>query len=419
LRALPETLRLAAIEFIVAGAAAARAWVRLITAIARTILHASIRLMRRQRLASDRNNPAIPLLPANQPGPDFESTAAAGDVILVLGSPWSYPDYAELIGNIREKHQLRVAILVYDLIPIRRPEWCDSNLVRLFGLWFNTMLPICDHVFAISKATASDLQAYAAQRGITLPQPIVPLPIGTGLSQVAHRALQSTTIAPLPPQPPQPSSRTLPESGTYALLVSTIEARKNHLLMFRVWRRLLEDLPPGEVPTLVFAGRVGWLVDDLMRQISNTNNLDGKLILIENPTDSELVPLYKGCLFTVCPSFYEGWGLPVTESLALGKPCLISNRTSLPEAGAGLARSFDPDNLHEAYAAIRAVIEDRADLAAWEAQVQREFKPVPWSATVDALLDGLVFENQGAYAKGMTPKGIRAGLQPSRQQLNA
>jgi glycosyltransferase involved in cell wall biosynthesis len=169
------------------------------------------------------------------------------------------------------------------------------------------------------------------------------------------------------------------------------------------------------VPSLVFAGRVGWLVDDLMRQISNTNNLDGKLILIENPTDSELVKLYTGCLFSLCPSFYEGWGLPVTESLALGKPCLISNRTSLPEAGGGLARSFDPDNMLEAYAAIRAVIDDRADLAAWEAQVKCCFKPVPWSATVDALLAGLVFETQPAYVKGLAPKGVRAGL----QQLNA
>jgi glycosyltransferase involved in cell wall biosynthesis len=89
------------------------------------------------------------------------------------------------------------------------------------------------------------------------------------------------------------------------------------------------------------------------------------------------------------PSFFEGWGLPVTESLGFGKPCLIANRTSLPEAGGDLVRSFDPDNLHDAYAVIRNAIEDRAGLAAWEARIRREFKPVPWSATVDALLAGL------------------------------
>jgi glycosyltransferase involved in cell wall biosynthesis len=175
-------------------------------------------------------------------------------------------------------------------------------------------------------------------------------------------------------------------------------------------------MPRDQVPSLVFAGRVGWLVDDLMRQISNTNNLDGKLILVENPTDAELVQLYKGCLFTLCPSFYEGWGLPVTESLALGKPCLISNLTSLPEAGGTLARSFDPDNLHDAYAAIRGVIDDRPGLAAWEAQVKREFKPVPWSATVDALLAGLTFETQAVFQQDKAPSGerLRFGLAHER-----
>ena len=186
-----------------------------------------------------------------------------------------------------------------------------------------------------------------------------------------------------------PGARCLPAPGSYALIVSTIEARKNHLLLFRVWRRLLEELPPDRVPTLVFAGRVGWLVDDLMHQIANTNNLNGKLLVISSPTDAELTELYQGCLFTLFPSFFEGWGLPVTESLAFGKPCLISDRTSLPEAGGTLARSFDPDNFYDAYALILNAIEDRAGLAAWEAQIRREFKPVPWSTTVDALLSGL------------------------------
>ena len=62
-------------------------------------------------------------------------------------------------------------------------------------------------------------------------------------------------------------------------------------------------------------------------------------------TDADLKVLYEGCLFTLFPSFYEGWGLPVTESLAFGKPCIASNRSSIPEAGGKLARYIDPNNL--------------------------------------------------------------------------
>jgi glycosyltransferase involved in cell wall biosynthesis len=180
-------------------------------------------------------------------------------------------------------------------------------------------------------------------------------------------------------------------AGSYALFVSTIEVRKNHVLMFRAWRRLLEELHSDVVPTLVFAGRVGWLVEDLMRQIANADHLDGKLVVVEDPNDAELAALYQGCQFTVFPSLYEGWGLPVTESLAFGKPCLIADRTSLPEAGGALARRFDPDNLNDAFTAIRDVILDPNGLARWEAQVRRDFRPVPWTASAEALLTALGF----------------------------
>jgi hypothetical protein len=79
----------------------------------------------------------------------------------------------------------------------------------------------------------------------------------------------------------------------------------------------------------------------------------------------------------------------VTESLSYGKPCLIADRTSLPEAGGTLARGFDPDDLHDAYRAISEVVKDRADLARWQTDVRRDFRPVTWTASVEALLRGI------------------------------
>ncbi len=408
---LPSTLRAQVITVMLTNTEAARAWMKLAADVAKAAIRQPRRLMRRLgRRGVD--SEGFSASDGACPDIDFAATVTPGDVMLVFGSPWFHPNYDAIVRAHREQYGLRFAMLVYDLIPLRRPEWCDASLVRLFRNWLDPMLPLCDRIFAISQATAIDVEHYVAERGIKLLGPILPLPLGTGF------AASATPVPSGAPVPAARNGRILPVPGSYALIVSTIEARKNHLLLFRIWRRMLDEMPHDQVPSLVFAGRVGWLVDDLMRQISNTNNLDGKLILIENPTDSELVPLYKGCLFTLFPSFYEGWGLPVTESLALGKPCLISNRTSLPEAGVGLARSFDPDNLHEAYAAIRAVIDDRADLAAWEAQVKRDFKPVPWSVTADMVLAGLVFENQSAYVKPKALRGSTAGLQAQRQ-LNA
>ena len=355
---LPLSVQMSAETALRAQSAAFRAWGSLGSVVARGGLRRLGPLL--ERLRSPRRDDI------------FARESASGDVVMVVGSPWARTDYAALISAQRARG-LRFAALFYDLIPLRHPEWCDPGIVRSFRAWVDSLLPLCDCMFAISRATADDVSAYAEERGIAVPQ-VVPLPMGSGFG-MEHLTPERTPRLPAP--------------GTYALFVSTIEARKNHAFLFRLWQRLLRDMPEGRVPSLVFAGRVGWFVDDLMRQIAGTEHLHGRLLLVEDPTDGELAALYQGCLFTLFPSFAEGWGLPVTESLSFGKPCLIADQPALREAGGTSARVFDPDDLNSAYVAVRAVIEDREDLTHWTAQVRENFKPVPWSATADALMEGL------------------------------
>jgi glycosyltransferase involved in cell wall biosynthesis len=362
LHRLSPALRASLIKALRLQGQAFRAWWHFVRTAVSAALSAATRLSTSGRGDVDRG--------------DFVSQTTRGDVVLALGSHWSHPEYAKLIRAQREKLGLRFGLMVYDLVTVRCPEWCERDLAHAFRTWFDDLLPLCDAVFAISQSTAADVTAYARDLGVTLPGAVMPLPLGTSLSGE-------------PPSGVAARSDRQPPSGSYVLFVSTIEARKNHLLMFRIWRRMLDEMPRDQVPTLVFAGRVGWLVNDLMQQIINTDYLSGRLVLIEDASDAEIASLYRGCLFTVYPSFFEGWGLPVTESLAFGKPCLISDRTSLPEAGGNLARYLDPDDLHGSYAAVREILEDRGQLARWEAQIQREFRPVPWSATVDALIGGV------------------------------
>jgi glycosyltransferase involved in cell wall biosynthesis len=48
-------------------------------------------------------------------------------------------------------------------------------------------------------------------------------------------------------------------------------------------------------------------------------------------SDEELAREYMNCTFTVFPSFEEGFGLPITESLSYGKPCVTSNYGAVAE----------------------------------------------------------------------------------------
>jgi len=315
-------------------------------------------------------NKTQPSAPGREATDIFEADAAPGDWLVSLGSPWQFQDYAGLMSSACARHGLRFALLVYDIIPLRRPEWCNKDVVKAFSACFHNVVPLTDQLLAISRTTAEDTERYAAETGLALKSRIQPIPLGTGFGQ--------------PPAPLR--SPRLPPPGSFALIVSTIEARKNHALLLRIWRELLATMPREQVPTLVFAGRVGWLVADLMQQLENANWLDGKVRLIEAPSDGELAALYEDCLFTLYPSLYEGWGLPVTESLAHGTPCLAANATSLPEAGGTLARYFDPDNLHDAVRAVREVLDDPAALGAWRTEIQQNFRPASWSESAAATL---------------------------------
>ena len=319
----------------------------------------------------------VPEPPSLGTGVRLLDVACPGDWLLSLGASWHRADYGRLLARAR-RAGLLTGMLFYDLIPLRRPEWCHRSLVALFGTWLTGVLPALDLMLAISEATAVDLGRLLVGRNTARPGGVRALPIGTGFPS----SMASLGADPVPDQ-------AVPPPASYVLFVSTIEARKNHALMFQVWRRLLATLPPAAVPTLVFAGRVGWLVSDLMVQIANTNYCDGKLLIVEDPTDAMLTRLYQGCLFTVLPSLHEGWGLPVTESLAAGKPCITSNLSALPEAGGGLTRVFDPFDLNDAVRVIGGALADREGLACWEAEIRRRFVPVPWTDTADALLRAL------------------------------
>ena len=128
----------------------------------------------------------------------------------------------------------------------------------------------------------------------------------------------------------------------YVLYVSTLDVRKNHRLLFQVWKRLIAKHGADAVPDLVCVGRKGALTDDFLSELENARHLGGRIVVEHDVDDAGLARLYAGCLFTVFPSIAEGWGIPVTESLAHGKYCVASNASSLPEVGGDLIDYHDP-----------------------------------------------------------------------------
>jgi glycosyltransferase involved in cell wall biosynthesis len=301
-----------------------------------------------------RRRPAERMLPKSM---------APGDVLLIAGAGWAEPGHVRRVGAAR-REGVAVMLLVHDLIPLRRPEWFTPEEVQRFATWLDGMLDHATGLLAISHATARDLARHLAGRG-EAERDVAVIRLGDGFSGPPR---QDTAHADIMQRP-------------FVLFVSTIEYRKNHMLLVEVWRRLLLSHDPAAVPLLVFAGREGALSGDMMHQLRASTYLGGHVLVLKDMSDAGIAELYRGCAFTVFPSLYEGWGLPVTESLAAGRPCLASLATSVPEAGGRLARYFDPLDLAGATRMVEAILADPKGLEAWAADIRTGFQPVPWSRT--------------------------------------
>jgi glycosyltransferase involved in cell wall biosynthesis len=298
-----------------------------------------------------------------------------GDVFLTLSPPsgtWSYVSSIQRIAS----RGVRVVAFVHDIIPILHPRWCEERVVLEFEAWHQALLPHVDTVITSSATVAADLTLWAQRTSVPLRRPVAIVRLGSGFRDHRGAGIPDLPIAvDLAPKP------------GFALFVSTIEPRKNHSLLIKVWRELLDALGPDQVPQLVCVGRVGWLVEDLIQHLRGEGSLGGKVLLLNDVTDAQLARLYSVCQFTVFPSHYEGWGLPVTESLAFGKLCLASHGGAIREAGGNLCSYFDPDSPADAGRTIRAIIEDQNLLDKLTARVKSEFNAVDWRASARQVLD--------------------------------
>jgi len=133
----------------------------------------------------------------------------------------------------------------------------------------------------------------------------------------------------------------------------------------------------------VIVGRPGWLAHDIYTIIANDPETKDKFIFLKNVTDNELAWLYKNCAFTIYPSFYEGWGLPVAESIGYGVPCLCSNTSSIPEIAGDIVDYFSPSSPEECLEAMVRLLKP-AELAKAKKRVVR-YVPTSWDTTADAV----------------------------------
>jgi glycosyltransferase involved in cell wall biosynthesis len=225
-----------------------------------------------------------------------------------------------LFQRIKERTSARIVCVVHDLIPIEYPEYAKPGQADVHRRRIECLALVADTLIVNSTVTRNALMPYVRATGR---QPDVVL---------APFAMDLPVIAPDYVRTPD---------RPFFVYVGTIEARKNHLLLLNVWRRLAEEL--GEqAPLLVLIGQRGWEAENVIDMLDRCPRLRGPVIEHAMMADREMVALLKGARALLLPSFAEGFGLPLIEALGAGVPVLSSDIPALRETGGDIPEYIDP-----------------------------------------------------------------------------
>ena len=297
-----------------------------------------------------------------------------GDILLLLDSTW-HLDTWQNIQKAKAKGAIIVSV-IYDIIPITHPYFCDENLVRLFNQWFSIAIEQVDAFISISKTVQQDLYSYLKEN---YPKQINDklfdhFLLGADFNYDSFSHLSKGVRDFL-------REVYNDKKGSIYLIVCTLEPRKNHTYLLDVFDMLWSK---GVDISLNIVGKEGWMVDDLIQRIKHHKKLNTQLFYWNDLNDEELNYCYQNSKMMLFPSFVEGFGLPIIESLNNKLPVLASDIPIHREVGGDKIGYFDINDTNDLVNKILSI--EKFGIPK-ELQVEESYRWLNWRESTEILFD--------------------------------
>ncbi len=207
---------------------------------------------------------------------------------------------------LEARRDVKAAFFVHDLLPVLMPEYFRAAELERHEARLRNVARFASGAIVTTPTVARDLAEHLRALGRD------DVPVFVAPTPVSPTFLTPRTIEPVL------------RDHAYFVLCSTLEPRKNHLMILAVWRALVERLGPG-APKLVLVGTRGWHYDAIIDLIERSPPLRTHVLEIGGLTTPGLKRLIDNARAVLMPTFGEGYGLPVSEALAAGAPVVASD----------------------------------------------------------------------------------------------
>jgi alpha-1,2-rhamnosyltransferase len=254
--------------------------------------------------------------------------ARAGDQLILLDSSW-HADFFPMAERLKSQGVVIISV-VYDLIPLTHPQFCDAGLVKVFDRWFDWIAETADGFMAISKTISQQVETEIQHR--------------LGKDEAAkrwHGHFYLGSELDLLREWQRVDADLLEmfhDPAPVYLMVSTIEPRKNHAYLLDAFELLWAN---GSDARLCIIGKVGWKCDELIARIKQHPLLNKQLFMFNQINDKGLEYAYANARALVFPSHVEGFGLPLVEAMQRGLPAMASDIPVFREVGGDFMAYFD------------------------------------------------------------------------------
>ena len=238
------------------------------------------------------------------------------------------------LGAWISAHRARAVYLIHDLIPITHPQFCRPGEARKHSARMENSLLSAAGIIANSQTTLDELAAFASTRGLTMPPSIVAWISGG---------------EPI-------KSKPLALDRPHFVTLGTIEGRKNHILLLRIWKELVEERG-AEAPILLVLGQRGWEAETAEAMLG-LPELKGHVRELGGCSDEQISASLNGARALLMPSFAEGFGLPIVEAFAHATPVIAADLPVYREIVGAIPTFLAPDDPESWKSAITAFMAD-------------------------------------------------------------